>query len=244
MNSSPLNEKECFLVIHSLDELYAFLRKNGSRDRSLSRSAVSQNLSAILSAKTKLRALPANASADFRRRSSRSFTGPCTKCGMRFILSLSKCRSLRRSAAKRRNLSRPATDFSACSLIFLRRLVSKSNRCFKTREICPQQSDQPCCICTAEVPASAVLLFASLHLLHAPFPLPLSFYSMRSRIVNLFAKKKMPDRRVVELRHAHLEFISGHTLPALIHRQCGLTDTEFVSDILTGHFASCLSQHL
>lgn len=65
VNSSPLNEKECFLVIHSLDELYAFLRKSGSRDRSLSRSAISQNLSAILSAKTKLRALPANASADF-----------------------------------------------------------------------------------------------------------------------------------------------------------------------------------
>lgn len=104
----------------------------------------------------------------FRRRSSRSFTGPCTKCGMRFILSLSKCRSLRRSAARHRNLSKPATGFSACSLIFLRRLVSKSNRCFRAREICAQQSDQPCCICTAEVPASAVLLFASLHLLHAP----------------------------------------------------------------------------
>lgn len=52
MNSSPLNEKECFLVIHSLDELYAFLRKSGSRDRSLSRSAVSQNLSAILSSQS------------------------------------------------------------------------------------------------------------------------------------------------------------------------------------------------
>lgn len=114
----------------------------------------------------------------FRRRSSRSFTGPCTKCGMRFIRSLSKCRSLRRFAARHRNLGKPATGFSACSLIFLRRLVSKSNRCFRTREICAQQSNQPCCICTAEVPASAVLLFASLHLLHslrAPFPLRSGF---------------------------------------------------------------------
>lgn len=42
---------------------------------------------------------------------------------------------------------------------------------FMVREICAQQSDQPCCICTAEVPASAVLLFASLHLLHLSFPL-------------------------------------------------------------------------
>ena len=111
----------------------------------------------------------------FRRRSSRSFTGPCTKCGMRFIRSLSKCRSLRRFAARHRNLSKPATGFSACSLIFLRRLVSKSNRCFRTREICAQQSDQPCCICAAEVPASAVLLFVLLHLLHSlhtPFLLP------------------------------------------------------------------------
>lgn len=134
----------------------------------------------------------------FRRRSSRSFTGPCTKCGMRFIRSLSKCRSLRRSAARHRNLSKPATGFSACSLIFLRRLVSKSNRCFRTREICAQQSDQPCCICTAEVPASAVLLFASLHLLHslhAPFSLAQRFSFAYKCLLRHYLSKKNPDRR-------------------------------------------------
>lgn len=147
VNSSPLNEKECFLVIHSLDELYAFLRKSGSRDRSLSRSAVSQNLSAILSAKTKLRALPANASADFSAPGAQGpLLGRVRNAGCDSFSAYRNAARFAGPRARHRNLSKPATGFSACSLIFLRRLVSKSNRCFRTREICAQQSDQPCCI--------------------------------------------------------------------------------------------------